>query len=65
MQRYGSVIKLKPEKLEEYKALHANPWPEVLRMIHACNIRNYTIWRDIQILFIQTVPAVVKGRGAY
>ncbi len=44
MQRYGSLIKLKPEKLEEYKALHAHPWPEVLQMIHACNIRNYTIY---------------------
>ncbi|MCC7369132.1 MAG: sugar transferase [Chloroflexi bacterium] len=27
-------------------------------------IRNYSIWLDIQIL-MQTVPAVVKGRGAY
>jgi exopolysaccharide biosynthesis polyprenyl glycosylphosphotransferase len=28
-------------------------------------IRNYTIWRDLQILFVQTAPAVLKGRGAY
>lgn len=28
-------------------------------------IRNYTIWRDLQILFVQTLPAVLKGRGAY
>lgn len=28
-------------------------------------IRNYSIWRDLQILFIQTIPAVLKGRGAY
>lgn len=28
-------------------------------------IRNYTIWRDLQILFIETLPAVIKGRGAY
>ncbi len=28
-------------------------------------IRNYTIWSDLQILFIQTLPAVVRGRGAY
>jgi len=27
-------------------------------------IRNYTIWLDLQILF-QTIPAVLKGRGAY
>jgi exopolysaccharide biosynthesis polyprenyl glycosylphosphotransferase len=27
-------------------------------------IRNWTIWLDIQLLF-QTIPAVLKGRGAY
>lgn len=27
-------------------------------------IRNWTIWLDIQLL-LQTVPAVLKGRGAY
>jgi len=44
MQRYGSVIKLKPEKLDEYKQLHANVWPEVLKMIRKCNICNYSIY---------------------
>ena len=44
MQRYGSVIKLRPEKLEEYKELHANAWPEVLAMIRACHICNYSIY---------------------
>ena len=33
MQRYGSMIKLKPEKLDEYKALQANAWAEVFKMI--------------------------------
>ncbi len=28
-------------------------------------IRNYSVWLDLQILFIQTIPAVVRGRGAY
>ncbi|WP_246321278.1 L-rhamnose mutarotase [Paenibacillus germinis] len=42
VNRYGSVIKVKPEKLEEYKTLHANVWSDVLNMIHACNIRNYS-----------------------
>ena len=28
-------------------------------------VRNYSIWLDIQILFFQTIPAVLKGRGAY
>ncbi|MEI9813657.1 MAG: sugar transferase [Acidobacteriota bacterium] len=28
-------------------------------------IRNYSIWLDLQILFFQTLPVVIKGRGAY
>jgi L-rhamnose mutarotase len=44
MQRFGQVIGVKPEKLEEYKKLHANVWPGVLQMIEACNIRNYSIF---------------------
>jgi len=38
------VIGLKPEKIEEYKRLHAETWPSVLKMIADCNIRNYTIF---------------------
>ena len=45
--RYGWVIKVKPEKLDEYKALHADPWPGVNKMIRESNIRNYSIfYRD-------------------
>ena len=44
MQRIGMVIGLKPEKIEEYKRLHAAVWPEVLARILACNIRNYSIF---------------------
>jgi len=51
MKRYGSVIKLKPEKEEEYLQLHANAWPEVLAMIRACNIRNYSIFLRDGFLF--------------
>ena len=42
--RYGSVIGLKPKKLEEYKELHANVWPGVLKKIKECNISNYSIY---------------------
>jgi len=44
MQRHGWVIALKEEKIEEYKRLHAAVWPEVLKMIRDCNIRNYSIY---------------------
>ena len=42
--RKGWVIKVKPEKLEYYKTLHANPWPSVDSMLKECNIRNYSIY---------------------
>ena len=51
MQRYGSVIKLRPEKLAEYKELHVNVWPDVLKMIRECNIRNYSIYYKDGFLF--------------
>jgi len=44
VQRYGWVIGLKPEAIEEYKACHAEVWPEVLETIRKCNIRNYSIY---------------------
>jgi exopolysaccharide biosynthesis polyprenyl glycosylphosphotransferase len=28
-------------------------------------VRNYSVWLDLQIFFIQTIPAVIRGRGAY
>ncbi len=51
MRRYGMVIKVRPEKLEEYRRLHASVWPEVLAMIRACNIRNYSIYEKDGYLF--------------
>lgn len=51
MKRYGSVIGVRPEKLEEYKKLHAAAWPEVLAMISACNIQNYSIYYKDNMLF--------------
>ena len=44
MQRIGQVIGVKPEMIAEYKRLHADTWPSVLKMIADCNIRNYTIF---------------------
>ena len=51
MKRYGSVIRVRPEKLEDYKRLHAAAWPGVLKMIHKCGIRNYSIYYRDGLLF--------------
>ena len=51
MERYGSIIGVRQEMLEEYKRLHANAWPEVLAMIKKCNIQNYSIYYRDGLLF--------------
>ncbi len=43
-KRYGMVIGVREEKLDEYKKLHAAVWPGVLKTIGDCNIRNYSIY---------------------
>ena len=44
MVRHGQVIGIRPEKLKEYVRYHAKVWPDILKMITACNIRNYSIY---------------------
>ena len=44
MRRYGHVVKVREEKIEEYKRLHTAVWPDVLKTIAASHIRNYTIF---------------------
>jgi L-rhamnose mutarotase len=45
------VIDVKPEKIDEYKKLHAAVWPEVLKKITESNIRNYSIYLKDNTLF--------------
>jgi len=51
MKRYGAVIGVRPEAIEEYKKFHSAVWPEVLDMIRNCNIRNYSIFLKDDLLF--------------
>jgi L-rhamnose mutarotase len=51
MKRYGMVIKLKPDRIEEYKRLHAATWAKVLVAITESNIKNYSIYLKDDLLF--------------
>jgi L-rhamnose mutarotase len=44
VERMGMVIGVKLEKLAEYRALHAQPWPEMDAALSAAHIRNYSIY---------------------
>lgn len=47
-RRVAQIVKLKPEYVAKYKACHAAVWPEVLKQIKACNIRDYSIYHDAE-----------------
>lgn len=49
--RYGCVIRVRPERFEEYKREHAAVWPGVLATITKCHIRNYSIYHKDGFLF--------------
>ena len=51
MQRIASTIRLRPEAEATYRDYHQSVWPDVLRTITECNIRNYSIFLRDGILF--------------
>ena len=44
MQRIGFLIRVRPEKLDEYKKHHNPIWPELLAELKTAGMRNYSLW---------------------
>ena len=51
MKRYGQVIGIRHERLEEYKRYHANAWPEIVAKLSECNVTNFSIFHKDDKLF--------------
>jgi L-rhamnose mutarotase len=52
MQRVSFLLKIKPDKIEEYKEFHRNVWPEMLEALHRNGWRNYSLFmREDGLLF--------------
>jgi L-rhamnose mutarotase len=51
VRRFGQRIRVRPERIDEYERLHADPWPGVLEQIRRSNVRNYSIFRHGTDLF--------------
>jgi len=51
VRRFGQAVRIRPESIEAYERLHAATWPGVIERIHACNVRNYSIFRHDDRLF--------------
>ncbi len=52
MKRIGFLLKVKPEKLQEYKEHHKRVWPEMLDALRRTGWHNYSIFtREDGLLF--------------
>jgi len=52
MKRIGFLLKVRPEKMEEYKTRHHAVWPEMLEALHRTGWHNYSLFmRDDGMLF--------------
>jgi L-rhamnose mutarotase len=50
-QRTAFVLRVRPEKIDEYIRAHEAVWPEMLDALRGAGIRNYTIFRDDNRMF--------------
>jgi L-rhamnose mutarotase len=44
-QRLGFVLRVKPDRVDEYVLAHREVWPDMLEALKNAGIRNYTIFR--------------------
>jgi len=51
MRRVATLIRLRPDKEQEYRRLHADVWPGVLDRMTRSNIHNYSIFLRDGVLF--------------
>jgi L-rhamnose mutarotase len=45
-ERTAFVLRVRPDKIEEYIRAHQDVWPEMLGALRGAGIRNYTIFRE-------------------
>ena len=45
-QRSAFVLRVRPDKIEEYIRAHREVWPEMLEALRGAGIHNYTIFRS-------------------
>jgi L-rhamnose mutarotase len=45
-ERAAFVLRVRPDRIDDYLAAHRAVWPEMLDALRAAGIRNYTIFRD-------------------
>ncbi|MGN6728064.1 MAG: L-rhamnose mutarotase [Tepidisphaeraceae bacterium] len=44
MQRVGFMLRVRPDRIEEYRRLHNPIWPELTAALRDAGMQNYTLW---------------------
>ncbi|WP_328471662.1 L-rhamnose mutarotase [Streptomyces sp. NBC_00448] len=57
MNRYCFLLRVRPDRLDEYRERHAQVWPDMLRALDAAGWRNYSIFAADDGLIVGYVEA--------
>jgi L-rhamnose mutarotase len=64
-QRSAFVLRVRPERLDEYVETHRRVWPEMLDALRRAGIRNYTIFRHGNEMFGYFEADDLEAAGRY
>ncbi len=64
-QRSAFVLRVHPDKIDEYVAAHRDVWPEMLDALRNAGIRNYTIFRHGNEVFGYFESDDLEAAGAF
>jgi len=64
-QRSAFVLRVRPDKIDEYVEAHRNVWPEMLAALREAGIQNYSIFRHGNEMFGYFESEDLEAAGAY
>jgi L-rhamnose mutarotase len=64
-QRSAFVLRVRPDKIDEYVEAHRSVWPEMLAALRDAGIRNYTIFRSDNEMFGYFESDDLEGAAAF
>ena len=50
-ERCGFVLRVRPDRIDDYVEAHGRVWPEMLAALKEAGIRNYSNFRDVATVF--------------
>ena len=72
--RYAWTWRIKPDQIDEYVRMCRDPWPEIMKEHAAAGIRDYSIYREgdvvhradenSHVLLTVRIPQALRGRLA-